>query len=97
MDQAGTEKRQTGGRRAPGATTVVWYVAAAPPVLSAPCEWHLTSRLYSPHALDSSPDQRVRLGPSEFRHHGLVFQLLAHYIWMREAAEARPVLAWCGL
>ncbi len=56
-----------------------------------------TSRLFSPHALDSSPDHRVRLGPSECRRHLLVLLLLAHYLWVRKTAEARPVLAWRGL
>ena len=56
-----------------------------------------TSRLFSPHALDSSPDHRVRLGPSEVHRHLLLLLRLAHYLWVRETAVARPVLAWRGL
>ena len=70
------------------------YAAAAPPVPSAVCERHLMSRLFPPHELDSAPDHRARLGASVFRRHLLLLLLLVDYIWMREAAEARPVLAW---
>ena len=58
----GTRRGTVGGREA-GAGSVPHNCSPQPPlpVLSAVCEWHLTSRLFSPHALDSSPDNPVRL------------------------------------
>ena len=83
-----------GGRRAPVVSAVFLSAAAAPPVLSAVCEWRLTSRLFSPRALDSSRDNRVRLGPSGLRRHLLLVLLLVDCIWMCDTAEARPILVW---
>jgi hypothetical protein len=66
--------------------------------LSAICERHLTSRLFSPHST-ARPTTEYAWALRGFavtcswsRH-----LLLADYLWMRETAEARPVLAWRGL
>jgi hypothetical protein len=61
MDKAEGKRsgRQVDGRRE---CHLYFVCRSPPPVLSAGCEWHLTSQLFSPHALDSSPDHRVRLG-----------------------------------
>jgi hypothetical protein len=87
------------------------YAAAAPPALSAVCEWHLTSRLFSPHELDSAPESarrralpgllsglaptRSALGSFGASSSPYLLLTLASCRWMRETAAARPVLA-CG-
>ena len=95
MDQVG-EQYLDGGRRARKVSAVV-CTPQPPRSPSLPSASGIfTPRLFAPHALDSSPDHRVRLGPSEVHRHLLLRLLLAHYLWVRETAEARPVLAWRG-
>jgi hypothetical protein len=67
-------KAVDGRKTGAGSVPYPLFAAAAPPVLSAVCEWHLTSRLFSPHAprVVSSPEHRARRwGPqaSELRPH----------------------------
>ena len=67
------EERWTGCRRAPGVFVVV-RPPQPPAVLSAVCEWHLTSRLFSPLST-ARPTTRARLGPSEGRRRLLLLLL----------------------
>jgi hypothetical protein len=93
---------RSGRRAVDGSVRGSLSAATAPPGLSAVCDWYLPSQLFSPDALDSSPDRRVRFGPSELRRHLLLYlstQVLTASAlpFDGEVAEARPVLAWCWL
>ena len=66
--------------------------AAAPLVLCVVWAWHLSPRLFSPHSTARpTTDHAWALWSFVVT---CSCSLLAHYLWMRETAEARPVLAW---
>ena len=87
----------TGGRRAPGSVRRSLSAAAVPLVLSAVCEWHLPSQLFSPHSTARPTTEFAWALRTFVVANLLLLLLLAHYLWTRERVEVRPVLAWGGL